>query len=119
MGAAGSGRRPWASPDRPEQLKRHVVEMQKHRRRYPERAKARGKVSYALLTGRLVRPAACENCGADKKRLSAHHWRGYEHPLSVIFLCWTCHVAADKAAGAWANNGAHLHNVRKARESAA
>ena len=46
-------------------------------------------VQTAMRTGRLVRPAACETCGKEKK-VVAHH-DDYAYPLEVRFLCLPCH----------------------------
>jgi transcriptional regulator with GAF, ATPase, and Fis domain len=50
----------------------------------------RGRVNYALKTGRLVRQP-CDVCGAAK--VEAHHHNGYdlEHALDVQWLCKAHH----------------------------
>ena len=71
--------------------------------------KAKGKVSYAIKKGLLVRPDSCEACGiaaVDKTKgvtvrggwlgcLDAHH-ESYkkEHWLDVVWLCRICHRKA-------------------------
>lgn len=62
---------------------------------HPEKLKARQAVRYAVLTGRLAKPEACQVCG-QKTRLAGHHHRGYEHQLDVIWLCEPCHKAEHK-----------------------
>lgn len=47
------------------------------------------QVSRAIKSGQLVRPNACEQCGASKK-LDAHH-DDYGKPLQVRWLCASCH----------------------------
>ena len=37
----------------------------------------------------------CQKCGTLGKT-EKHHWRGYEYPLSVLFLCMTCHREEDQ-----------------------
>lgn len=49
--------------------------------------------AFALLVVVLVvKPECCEQCGR-RRRLEAHHWRGYakEHWLDVQWLCRSCH----------------------------
>lgn len=53
------------------------------------------KVRRAVRDGRLVKPDACENCGATGTLLHGHH-DDYSKPLDVIWLCPTCH--ADRHA---------------------
>lgn len=47
----------------------------------------------ALEAGQLERPLTCEDCGAPGL-IEAHH-HDYDEPLSVRFLCTTCHGEAD------------------------
>jgi len=59
----------------------------------PEKVSARNKVFYAVKIGRLRRPKKCSKCGNVEGRnfkLNAHH-SDYEKPLSVEWLCTTCH----------------------------
>ncbi len=50
---------------------------------------ANTKVQRALQSGELVKPAACQDCGAATA-LEAHH-HDYSRPLEVQWLCTTCH----------------------------
>lgn len=59
------------------------------RRADKERQRARKKVEYAVRVGRLIRPTACDRCGAGG-RIEAHH-RDYAKPLEVEWLCSQCH----------------------------
>lgn len=52
-------------------------------------------VQQALRTGRLIRPAACEQCGRICKPQGAHH--DYSLPLDVRWLCRSCHSRWDMA----------------------
>lgn len=52
--------------------------------------KARAAVHYAVKTGRIVKPSACERCGEAHARLEAHHW-DYHEELDVRWLCPPCH----------------------------
>jgi hypothetical protein len=55
----------------------------------PAKAKAHAAVTKAIREGRLVRPPACEECGATG-RIEGHH-PDYALPLVVEWLCSTCH----------------------------
>lgn len=52
--------------------------------------RARQKVAWALSTGRIQRPTACERCKAQTDELQAHHY-DYNKPLDVTWLCDPCH----------------------------
>jgi ribosomal protein S27AE len=66
---------------------------------HPERAYmmrlAGSRVLYAIKTGRLVRPLACEECGTSERKITAAH-RDYSRPLDVRWLCHACHIAWDQ-----------------------
>jgi hypothetical protein len=75
--------------------------------RHPDHVAAREAANYAIRTGRIVRPATCEQCGTDpghdrlgRTRLRADHFAGYarEHWLTVRFLCPTCDGLQIRAA---------------------
>lgn len=56
-----------------------------------QRIRARGQVGFAIRKGILVRPKACEECGATPTgALHAHH-DDYYQPLAVRWLCRSCH----------------------------
>jgi hypothetical protein len=60
----------------------------------PTRKKARRAVQSALEAGELRRPEHCEGCeGAGP--IEAHH-PDYSKPLSVAWLCDSCHARADR-----------------------
>ncbi len=56
---------------------------------------ARREVAKALKEGRIKRPAFCELCTLEHSRLEAHHV-DYGRPLSVYWLCSTCHGVVHK-----------------------
>ena len=56
--------------------------------KYPERQRARMKVSNALQTGKLVK-TPCIFCG--KVKVEGHH-KDYSKPLMVVWLCRTHHA---------------------------
>jgi hypothetical protein len=63
-----------------------------------EAHRAHAAVRYALQTGKLSKPPACENpeCGAETDRLEAAH-DDYADKLAVRWLCVPCHRAWDAA----------------------
>ena len=48
------------------------------------------KVTYAVRTGKLVKPDNCSNCDCLGKKLDGHH-PDYTKPLKVEWLCRKCH----------------------------
>ena len=60
----------------------------------------------AIRNGKLIRPSNCELCGRSDKlpkeeerfwirrsmkhTIGAHHWRGYDYPLDVWWVCEQC-----------------------------
>lgn len=56
---------------------------------HPGHVRAHHIVQNEIRTGRLVRPKACSQCGKPCKP-EAHH-PDYAIPLSVVWLCKTCH----------------------------
>lgn len=66
------------------------------RRRYadrnPERRAARIALGNAVRDGRIIKPGACQECGAPG-RIHGHH-DDYSRPLAVRWLCVPCHTLA-------------------------
>lgn len=64
-----------------------------HRRRHPQRNKARVAVLAAIKAGKLIRPSTCSRCG-DENQIHAHH-ESYEPDrwLDLVWLCRPCHMA--------------------------
>jgi hypothetical protein len=61
--------------------------------------RARLRVEKKVHRGSIVKPDACEECGArpdERWRIEAHH-DDYTKPLEVRWLCKSCHMEADKA----------------------
>src|SRR3990172_9659095 len=50
---------------------------------------AHREVYKATKEGRLSRYDTCELCLA-KGRMSGHHYNGYDNPLDVWFICYSC-----------------------------
>lgn len=88
-GAANPNFKGWASRN-----KRAYVE--RFRARNPLKAAAHDAVRAAIQSGRLVRPKACERCGATPLRPLDSHHHDYSKPLDVEFVCRRCHRVADE-----------------------
>jgi hypothetical protein len=56
---------------------------------------AQSLVRYYIVMGHLLRPTACEECGATDRKIEAVHCN-YDQPLNVRWLCRSCHVRWDK-----------------------
>jgi hypothetical protein len=68
------------------------------RARHPLRMRAYALVRAALASGRLAGPETCSGCGRRPPRAAdgrtavhAHHHKGYDRPLDVLWICQTCH----------------------------
>lgn len=61
-------------------------------------SKAQSAIQYEVRKGAIVKPKTCQTCG-DERKLVAHHWRGYDHPLDVWWICHPCHKKFPKHDG--------------------
>lgn len=52
---------------------------------------AHNMVKLALRQGDLIKPNCCSKCGNYDSLIEAHHY-DYSLPLSVIWLCRSCHL---------------------------
>jgi Bacillus phage endonuclease len=71
------------------------------RRRNREKIAARSQLNYAVRSGLVARPDACQECGrvpprdhAGHAQIEAHH-PDYSRPFEVEWLCPGCHSQAD------------------------
>lgn len=55
------------------------------------KVQANNRLGHAIRHGKVVRPDACERCGA-KGNVEGHH-HDYSKPLDVEWLCRPCHAA--------------------------
>lgn len=62
--------------------------------KYPDKYKARQAVSYALKSGKIIKPNKCENC-LEIKIVEGHHF-DYGKPLDVIWMCRKCHSLSHR-----------------------
>lgn len=60
------------------------------------RSWAARQVAIAVKGGLLARPSACERCGQSSERIEAHHFAGYQRPLTVSWVCRSCHRRAHQ-----------------------
>lgn len=70
-----------------------AARLREWRRKNPEKYRAHVVIQCAVARGAIVRPMACEGCGAAG-RLEAHH-ADYSKPMDVRWLCRGCHVIHD------------------------
>jgi len=56
---------------------------------------AQSQLRNHVITGRIIRPNTCEQCGKQNCRIEAAHY-DYEYPLVVRWLCVSCHRKWDK-----------------------
>jgi hypothetical protein len=80
-----------------EQRRKAIARSTRYRENNPEAKRAQRKLGYAIESGRMTR-GFCECCGSEKT--DAHHWRGYDYPLDVQWLCRSCHVQLEPRRGA-------------------
>jgi hypothetical protein len=62
---------------------------------FKRKAIARRDVAKALKEGRIKRPDCCDLCTLEHSKLEAHHV-DYGNPLSIYWLCRTCHGVVHK-----------------------
>lgn len=67
----------------------HNQKQQEYAKKYPERIKARNKV-----TNNHLRDIECQKCGR-KKNLEGHH-PDYSKPAQIVTLCKKCHNEISK-----------------------
>lgn len=62
-----------------------------------EKVAARTAIFVSARGGVINKPTECELCRGHKK-LSAHHWHGYDklYKLDVLWLCNECHPLMEK-----------------------
>jgi len=63
--------------------------------KFTEKHNARHKLNYAVKTGKITKPKACSICGVSGVRIEGHHYKGYNYPYNVIWLCTPCHNKED------------------------
>src|SRR5262245_11478550 len=91
----------WACEKTVQNATRKPQRATKRASRYPAdpiKLRARQAVRDAVRHGRIVKPERCERCWrfCSTEQLGGHHFKGYEHALSVEWLCQQCHAWADK-----------------------
>lgn len=62
---------------------------------FKRKALARRAIASALKEGKIERPERCDLCTLEHSKLEAHHV-DYGKPLSVYWLCDTCHGVVHK-----------------------
>lgn len=64
--------------------------MREYRDKNPLKYKARYSVRNAIVSGKLIKPDNCIECGICTQ-VEAHH-EDYLKPLEVMWLCKACHI---------------------------
>ncbi len=73
------------------------------------------RVNQAIKNGTLTRAARCEVCNEDCVTV-AHHWRGYDYPFSVWWVCRVCNANLDVHDGSLSLDEAREYLRAKYRE---
>lgn len=64
----------------------------------PKKIKAKMILNNAVSRGGIIKPSFCEKCSSEPAVLHGHH-DDYSKPLSVRWLCPSCHVRWHKVNG--------------------
>jgi len=68
---------------------RDILQSKKQRDKDKIQIRCRSKLNRAVLSGKILKPSNCSECGKMRK-ISAHH-ADYNKPLEVRWLCYACH----------------------------
>jgi hypothetical protein len=82
---------------RRENPEKYNAQIKRYQEANKEKIRAYRKFRKALKAGILHRPKYCEQCG-KAGRIDAHHHKGYDFPLEVLWLCRQCHVDKHQEA---------------------
>lgn len=74
-----------------QQTEKYKKAVERYRSKCPEKRVANIAVMNAIHYGKIERPSTCSVCG--KPCVPHGHHYDYSKPLSVIWMCHTCHVA--------------------------
>lgn len=80
----------------PDQREKAKARAKTYYREHPEKKRAQRKLNYQIESGQMVR-GFCEMCGSEKA--DGHHWKGYDRPLDVQWLCRSCHITIEPRRG--------------------
>lgn len=76
----------------------------KNKIKFPQKFQARQLLKRAVNRGEVVKPETCSKCGEKpalmlngRSAIEGHHYKGYDFPLDVIWLCHWCHRETDRA----------------------
>jgi hypothetical protein len=65
-----------------------------YQKNFPERCNAVNRIWKRIRLGKMEKGTKCEACDRTDN-IIAHHW-DYSKPLSVIWLCSSCHKNVHK-----------------------
>lgn len=83
-----SNRRKWRLEHK-ENTRAHV---KRFKDKYREKYNAGRKLLRAIVSGKIVKPSCCSQCGNSSRPIHGHH-HDYTRPLDVEWLCVDCHIA--------------------------
>lgn len=65
----------------------------KYKIRDPIKERARGRIRDAVRYNKIIKPKICPICAKEieTKHMQGHHYKGYEYPLDIKWMCRWCH----------------------------
>lgn len=79
----------------------------------------------ALRNKIITRLGVCEICGSEedsgcRAKIRGHHWKGYDYPVEVWWVCPTCNVYLDRHDGSLTINEAksYVEYAKASRQTA-
>jgi len=66
------------------------------------------RIGQAKRNGTVIQSPRCEVCD-DECETVAHHWRGYDHPFDVWWVCRMCNANLPHHDGRWNIKQARAH----------
>lgn len=73
--------------------------------KYPEKEIAKRLLHKAIKSGLVSKKFECEHCGKQNPHcrngssaIQGHHYKGYDYPLDVLWLCIPCHYKEHKVS---------------------
>jgi len=70
---------------------------ERYNRAHPDQHKAHVAIRNRVYAGTLTKPDRCQACQTAGP-VEAHHWKGYDRPLDILWVCKSCHAKLDMRA---------------------
>lgn len=74
--------------------------------RIGKQAIASKRLNQAIANGTIQKGTSCVTCDCEDDNLVAHHWKGYDYPFSVWWVCRSCNYYLP-------HNGISVKDARK------